>query len=127
MALVFNGTKNELSDGQIPSSYTKPTVATISNPEFTYTKTLSILKSTVQNASQAVTMANIFNDATIGIDKQLEDHINLDFDDGLRAITAYAVLTHLTTNIASLAGSGVWLQTTAVSYVATVTVYVNVA
>ena len=127
MATTFNGTKNLLSDGQIPAGYTRPTVATISTPvEFTYVKVISILKATVENASQATTMANIFNNATIGIDKQIEDHINLDFDDGVQTITAYAELTHLSTNIADLGGAGVWLQTTAVSYVATITVYVNV-
>ena len=87
---------------------------------------ISILKATVENATQSTSMANIFNNATIGIDKQIEDHINLDFDDGLQTITAYAELTHLTTNIADLGGAGVWLQATAVSYVATITVYVNV-
>ena len=126
MATTFNGTKNLLSDGQIPSGYTRPTVAVIPTIEFTYVKVISILKATVENASQATSMANIFNNATIGIDKQIEDHINLDFDDGVQTITAYAELTHLTTNIADLGGAGVWLQTTAVSYVATITVYVNV-
>lgn len=124
---TFNGTRNLLSDGQIPSGYTRPTVAAISAPiEFTYVKVISILKSTVENATQSTTMTAIFDNGTIGIDKQIEDHINLDFDDGLQTITAYAELTHLTTNIADLGGAGVWLQATVVSYVATIKVYVNV-
>ena len=126
MATTFNGTKNNLSASQKPSGYTDPTVSEIASPEYTNVKTFTVLKATVENATASTTMANIFNNVTIGLDKQVEDDINLDYDDGLRTITAHAELTSLTTNFAGMSGTGDWLKATAVSYTATVVVYVNV-
>lgn len=125
MAVTFNGTKNSLNSTQKPSGYTDPVVSEISSPEYTNTKTFTVLKSTVENATAATTMTNIFNNGTIGLDKQVEDDITADYD-ATKTVTSYAELTALTTNIASIAGSGDWLKNTAVSYVATVTVYVTV-
>ena len=125
MAVTFNGTKNSLGLNQKPTGYTDPTVSEISSPEYTNTKVFTVLKSTVENASAAVTMANIFNNGTIGLDKQIEDDITADYD-ATKTVTAHAELTKLTTNVASITGDGEWLKSTAVSYSATVKVYVNV-
>ena len=123
MAVVFNGTTNELGANQLPSGYTKPVVSKITGEEYVSTVELSILKATVENATQSTTMTNIFDDATIGIDKQINDNLDADYI-ATQTVTAHAELIALTTNIHSLSGSGVWLQATAVSYVATVKVFV---
>jgi hypothetical protein len=125
MAITNNGTKNSLPAGQIPSGYTRPTVTTFTDWEYKRTLTLSVLKSTVENATASTTMTNIFNDATIGIDKQIVDIVAADYL-ATATVTTYADLTALTTNISSnSSGNGTWMKNTAVSYVATVDLYVK--
>ena len=125
MAVTFNGTKNNLTANQLPSGYTLPTVSEISSPEYTNTKTYTVLKATVENATKSTTMTNIFDNGTIGLDKQVEDDITADYD-ATKTITAHAELINLTNNYSGISGGGDWLGTTAVSYTATVIVYVNV-
>ena len=127
MAITNNGTKNSLPAGQIPSGYTRPTITTFTDWEYKRTLTLSVLKSTVENATASTTMTNIFNNATIGLDKQVIDIIAADYL-ATATVTTYADLTALTTNIVSVAsGDGTWMTDTAVSYVATVILYVKAA
>ena len=126
MAVTYNGCKNSLSSSQKPSGYTDPVVSEITSPEYTNTKTFTVLKATVENATASTTMTNIFDNVTIGLDKQIEDDITADYD-ATKTVTAYADLTTLTTNFAGMSATGDWLKATAVSYTATVIVYVNVA
>ncbi len=123
MAVTYNGCTFELGNEQKPSGYTVPVVSKISGEEWAGTVVLSILKATVENATQSTTMTNIFDDATIGIDKQVNDNLDADYI-ASQTVTAHAELIKLTTNIHGLSGSGVWLQDTAVSYLATVKVFV---
>lgn len=124
MAVVFNGTLNNLSNSQLPSGYTVPVVSEITDAEWVNTVTLSILKATVDNATQSTTMTNIFDDVAIGIDKQINDNLDADYI-ASQTVTSHAELIALTTNIHGLSGSGVWLKDTAVSYLATVKVFVK--
>ncbi len=124
MAVVYNGCTFELGNEQKPSGFTVPVVSKITDAEYIGTVVLSILRSTVSNATQSTTMANIFDDGTIGIDKQINDNLDSDYI-ASQTVTAHAELIALTTNIHGLSGSGVWLQTTAVSYLATVKYYVK--
>ena len=110
---------------QKPTGYTDPTVVEIVDPEYENEKVFTVLKSTVENASAAVTMANIFDNVTIGLDKQIEDDITADYD-ASKTVTAHAELTRLTSNGADITGNADWLKTTAVSYIATVSVFVTV-
>ena len=79
MAIVNNGTKNSLADTHIPSGYTRPTVTTFTDQEYTRNLELTVLKATVENATASTTMTNIINDATIGITKQIDDILASDF------------------------------------------------
>ena len=124
MAVIFNGTLNSLTANQKPSGYTDPVVSEITDAEYTSTKTLSILKATVENATKSTTMTNIFDDVAIGIDKQINDGLDADYI-ATQTVTAHAELIALTTNIHGLSGSDTWLGNTAVSYVATVKLYVK--
>lgn len=124
MAIVNNGTKNSLTANELPDGYTRPTVTTFTDYQYRRSLTLNVLKATVENANASTTMTNIFNDATIGINKQITDILALDYL-GTATVTAYADLVGLTHNIASINGSGEYLKNTAVSYVCTVNLYVK--
>ena len=127
MAITNNGTKNSLPAAKLPTGYTVPTVTTFTDWEYKRTLTLSVLKATVENATKATTMTNIFDDAAIGLDKQVVDIVAADFL-ATATVTTYAELTALTTNIVDVSsGDGTWMKNTAVSYVATVVLYVKAA
>ena len=94
MANTNNGTYIKLS--QIPSGIT---VVDTSFTDWDYQSDvieLSILKATVENATEATTLTNIIEDATIGIDKQVSDLIAARSTDG---VTIYTELLVLTTNL----------------------------
>ncbi len=124
MAITLNGTKNELPPSQIPVGYTRPNVATFEDVKYPTELTLEIDKATVENVDPAVTMANIFNNGTIGIDKQVSDILAADFL-GTATITAYATLVALFTNYGDLTATADYLKTVADKYVCTVKLFVK--
>ena len=127
MAITNNGTRNSLPAAKKPTGYTSPTITTFTDWEYVRTLSLSVLKAGIENATAATTMTNIFDDATIGLDKQVEDIIAADFL-ATATVTTWAELTALTTNLADVtSGDGTWMKDTAASYVATVRVYVKAA
>ena len=128
MALTLNGVKNSLPDNQLPSGYTRPSVTTFADWEWVQTATFTVLKSTVENATESTTMTNIINDATIGLDKQVDDLIENDFDT-TNTVTAWADWQSLSTNYTPETNSTAsnWLDDTAVSYSCTVKIYLKVA
>jgi len=127
MAITNNGTRNSLSSAQKPALYTDPTVTTFADHEYKRTLTLSVLKATVEAATSAATMTAILDNATIGINKQVSDIIDADYL-ATATVTTWADLRSLTTNIVDVSsGDGTWLKNTAVSYVATVDLYVKTA
>ena len=79
MALTNNGTVNNLPAAVLPSGYTRPSVTTFTDFQWTYRLTLSVLKSTVEDATPATTMAQIISNASIGITKQITDIVAADF------------------------------------------------
>ena len=127
MAITNNGTKNSLPAAKLPTGYTVPTVTTFTDWEYSRILSLSVLKATVENATPATTMTNIFDDAAIGLDKQIVDIVAADFL-ATATVTTYAELTDLTTNIVDVSsGDGTWMDDTAVSYVARVILYIKAA
>ena len=73
------------------------------------------------------TMTDIFDDAVVGLDAQVAAIIAADFL-ASATVTTWAELTALTTNQATVSsGDGTWLTNTALSYVATVKLYVKTA
>jgi hypothetical protein len=126
MALTNAGTLVQLPTSRIPSGYTLPTVSSFSDYEYASTeRTLSVLKSTVENATRATTLANILADATIGINKQVTDLVTAEFD-VTNTVTCYAVLTGIDSNQAA-SGSNDFLTDTAMSYSCNVKFYVKSA
>lgn len=124
MAITYTGTRNLIQASQLPSSYTRPTVAS-NTKEHTSSVVLSVLRATVDNATAATTMTNIFTNATIGLNKQILDLITADFD-STKTVVGYGECTALTTNVRNISGSDDWLTDTAVSYQATVSIFVSV-
>jgi len=125
MAVTFNGTKNSLGLNQKPTGYVDPVVVEIINPEYENEKVFTILKSGVDNATPSVTMDNIFDTAVVGLDAVVEADITADYD-ATKTVTAHAELVKLTSNVADITGNADWLKTTAVSYLATVKMFVTV-
>lgn len=126
MAIVNNGTVNSLPLAQVPSGYTRPTVTLITDYHYVYDLTLSVLKSTVENATATTTMANIITNGTIGITKQIDDILAADFL-ASATVTAYTDWLAISHNLSDIQGSGAYLQDTAMSYTCTVKLYVKAA
>ena len=127
MAITNNGTKNSLPAAQIPTGHTRNAPTEFTDWEYKRELTLSVLKATVDEATADATMTAIFNNATIGLDKQIVDIIAADYL-ATATVTTWADCTALTlSNAVTSSGSGVWLLDTAASYVATVTLYVKAA
>jgi len=126
MAITNNGTKNSLPSTQLPTGYSRPSVTTFADWEYKRTLSLTVLKSTVENATPATTMANIIANGTIGITQQIDDILAADFL-ASATVTAYADWTSLTTNYVATTGTDDFLTDTAVSYTCGVTLYVKAA
>lgn len=126
MALTNAGTLVQLPSSRIPSGYTLPTVSSFNDWEYESSeRTLTVLKSTVQNSDRATTLANILANATIGINKQVSDLVTAEFD-VTNTVTCYAVLTGIDSNV-SASGSNDFYTDTSMSYSCTVKFYVKSA
>lgn len=124
-AITNNGTRNSLAAAKKPAGYTSPTITTFTDYEYVRTLTLSVLKSTVDEATSAATMTAIFDDGAVGLDAQVVAIVAADFLT-TPTVTTWADLIALTHNEANVtSGDGTWLTDTAVSYVATVKLYVK--
>lgn len=109
----------------MPSGYTKPNVATFSDYEYVRTITLNVLKATVEAATASATMTAIFNNATVGINKQIVDIIAADYL-ATAAVTTYGSLVHLTTNVeVGNFSDPTYLTNAAVNYKCVVKIYVK--
>ena len=124
MAIVHNGTVNGLSNNQLPSGYTRPTVTTFTDFECGSIRNLTVLKATVENATASTTMTNIIEDAAIGIEKQIEDILAADYL-ATATVEAYSELIGLSNNFASISGAGTYLKDTAASYTCKVKLFVK--
>lgn len=124
MAITNNGTVNRLRAEELPVGYTRPVVTTFTDHEYTRSLTLSVLKSTVENATASTTMTNIISNATIGINKQITDILAADYL-ATATVSAYAELIAITLNLANITGTGDYLKNTAASYVCTVRLYIK--
>jgi len=124
MAITNNGTENKLPAQQVPTGYTRPTITTFDIVgEYQKTLTLSVLKVTVDDATEATTMTNIFDDAVIGLDKQVADLVTAEYD-ATATVNSFAQLVAMTDNIV-VEGPN-FLTDAATSYVCTVRLFVQI-
>jgi len=127
MAITNNGTRNSLPTTKLPTGYTAPTITTFTDWLYRRTLTLSILKATVDEATSSATMDAIFDNGTIGLDKQVIDIIAADYI-ASRTVTTWADLITLELNNSDVSsGDGTWMKDTAQSYSATVILYIKTA
>ena len=81
-------TKISVNATKRPAGYIDPGGAHLASSQPTYQNLkLSILRSTVQNASKATTFNNIRTDAAIGIEKQIADKLAAEMDATTLTIT----------------------------------------
>jgi hypothetical protein len=125
MAFVVNATKISVNASKVPSGITDPGGANLASSQPTYKDLrLSILRSTVQNASKAITFNQIRTDSAIGIEKQIADKLAAQMDDTTLTITYnidWKDIQNNRTFNADFYGTGVEV------YYAIVDVYVNVS
>lgn len=98
MAIVNSGTKVTVPSDKLPAGYTRPTVTTFSDFEYTKTATLTVDRATVYSATKTTTMANILSNGAIGVTKQVTDLITADFI-AASAVTIYTELYDIDTNL----------------------------
>ena len=124
MAIVNNGTINSLTTNQIPAGYTRPTVTQFTDFEYKRTLDLTVLKSTVHNASADVTMANIIENVSIGITKQVSDILAGDYL-ASATVEAYADWIQFSNNYSDIDGEGDFLTTQVSTYQCKVILFVK--
>ena len=127
MAITNNGTRNSIPAGKIPSGHTRATATSFTDWLYKRELTLSVTKATVDESSASTTMTAIFDNGTIGLDKQILDIVALDYVSA-RTVTTWADCTDITTNISDVSsGDGTWMKNTAESYTCTVILYIKTA
>ena len=95
MALVQNGVKVDLASSYVPSGYTLPTVTTFTDYLYFYDQTLSVDKTTVDDPTEATTMAAIVADLT----SQINVILNADFTVATLTVTAYCSFYEISSNL----------------------------
>lgn len=128
MALTFNGTQSAISSNLVPTGASLPSVTEIAVTDATWKikKTFTIAKSAVEDATAATTFANVFDEAAVGLDKQVQDLLEGDLDDGVKTIEAHADLLKIVTNQQPSASGDFWTDA-AVAYSCEVMIYANVS
>lgn len=125
MAITNNGTKVSLRTEKLPTGYSLPSITEIADYDYIKRVTLSVAKATVENATDATTLTNIIGNATVGINKQIDDIIAADYL-ATATVTHYQDLIDINSNIVAKNTTDFY-DNTAVSYVCTVLVYVKAA
>lgn len=125
MALVANATKISLDSTKTPAGFVDPGGSNLASSQPTYQNlSLSVLKSTVENATKATTFNQIRTDAVVGIEKQIADRLAAD-DLGTVATATYNIDWKDVRNNEIFTED--FYNDTAVSYVCTVDVYVVIS
>lgn len=94
--MTNNGTIVNLPAALVPSDFVQAAVTEFEG-EYHRRVTLSVLKSTVENADPATTLDNIITNATIGINKQVTDLVTAD-SNGAATVEVYSELNGITNN-----------------------------
>jgi hypothetical protein len=120
MAISNLGTVNKLPAAEIPAGYVLPVIASFEDWQYKYVLTLNVLKATVETATPSTTLTAIFNNATIGLNKQIVDIIAADFLT-TPAVTTFAELYGLDLSI----NKSNFLGNAVASYSCQVVIYVK--
>lgn len=123
MAIVNNGAKNSQRANQIPSGYTRPVITEFQDFEYVRRFNLEIDKITVDNATPATTLTNIYDDAAVGINKQITDIIAATYI-ATQTVTTWVDVLSVTTNQENNTSTDFY-NADATDYVATVILYIK--
>lgn len=123
MAITNNGTKLKIASGQIPTGFVAPAVSDFNDAEYTRELSIDVPRATVQNADKSITLANILNNATVGVNKQVTDLITADYV-GTNNVQVFSELHFLGHNVSADAYSD-FLGSAAMVFRCKVKVYVK--
>jgi choline kinase len=123
MPITDQGIKIELPENLVPENFAPPAYTEISDFEYKREYTLTVLKSTVQNAAKETTFSNIINDVAIGILKQINDLVVADFI-GTNQVDYYSIFKDIQSNVVRSLNSQFYTDT-AFSFVCKVEVYIK--
>ncbi len=127
MAITNGGTRNSIPAGKLPSGHTRETTTTFTDWLYKRELTLSVAKATVDESAATTTMTAIFENVTIGLDKQITDIVAADYI-ASRTVTTWAECTNIITNLTDdSSGDGIWMKNTAEAYLCTVILYIKTA
>lgn len=125
MAITNNGTTVTINSDKLPTGYTLPSITTFTDWEYKRELELNVAKATVESATKTTTLTNIIENATVGIDKQVDDILAADYL-GTATVTAYTEFYDIESNI-NVSPSTDFYNDTAVSYVCKCRLYVKAA
>lgn len=121
MALTVNGIRLQIDASELPSGFLKPTVATFDDFQYTRTFQLSVVKSSVENATPATTVMGLVSSLQTQLTTELADF------DNTETVLAYGDLVGVKINIdqRDKQNTNFW-DNTAITYSCTVIAYVKI-
>jgi hypothetical protein len=125
MALTLNGTQNGLSADRLPSGYTPPVVAAVTDFNYVNSRTITIAFSGTAASTASATMSAIVTATNTAINTLL----SADFTVASKTVTAYGVITDISTNLVPRDNSVTMtylLSGTTPSYLVSVNIYAKV-
>ena len=125
MALVLNGTQNGLSVDRLPSGYTPPVVAAVTDFNYVNSRVITIAFSGTAASTASASMTAIVTATNTAISTLL----SADFTIASKAVTAYGVITDISTNLVPKDNSVTMtylLSGTTPSYLVSVNIYAKV-
>ena len=124
MALTNNGTRVSLTGRDLPSGYTRSAITTFADHEYKMTDlSLTINKSDVEAATASAALDDIIDDAAVGIDKQVEDIMNAEYDTTTYDVTTWIDFKSIVSNQSS--GEAAFYTNATPAYTVTVDVYIK--
>lgn len=124
MAITNNGTINLLPKNQLPTGYVAPKITTFSDYEYSKRFDVVMAKTDIALSTQALTMANLIEDPTEGVNKKVTDAITSDFV-ATKNVVFFTELRALKSSDTLNGGDDVWLTDAATKYIASVIVYIK--
>ena len=125
MAITNGGTRNSIPAGKLPAGHTRETTTTFTDWEYKRDLILSVAKATVDESVASTTMTAIFENVTIGLDKQILDIVAATYI-STQTVTTWADCTDIRTNLSDdSSGDGIWMKDTAEAYLCTVALYIK--
>lgn len=129
MAVASQGTKITLTpSNKIPDGFTPPAVDDFSDYGYTaIRRTIHVPKADVENADPAITLTNIIQDGTVGIEKQITDMLTTDWGGANpNTIDFWVHLMGLTLNVIPPDKTSDFLNNAAVVYECDTITYIRV-